>query len=314
MIFFNGNKALRLCIYFLFISLIYLPQTCHLSAQELDKSDPEITQITINSSPFEVSPYDLNASARVIEQVEIERRSLFTLQDSISSIPGLQWSAGSSMPRFFQIRGIGELEQYQGAPNPSVGMIIDDIDYSGIGAIVPFFDIDQIEVLKGPQGIRYGSSALAGVINMHSTDPSSINSAKIETRFGNDSLHSGSFAVGGALPETGDRLQLRISSSHTHQDGFRDNLFLNRNDTNERDLHTTRVKIKALISDKLTANLTTLFVDNNNGFDAFSIDNSLNTQSDKPGADQVESRAAALNLNYVLSESKNLKSITTFRY
>lgn len=275
-------------------------------------ANEELTEIIISSAPFRTPVEDVPASARVLDSGEIQQRSLSTFQQVIGSVPGLQWAGGTAVPRFFQIRGIGELEQYQGAPNPSVGMIIDDIDYSGIGAIVPLFDIHQVEILKGPQGIRYGSSALAGVINMQSTEPSAEDSGIISFQSGNDALQSGSFAVGGAIPGSGDRAQLRITSSHSHQDGFRDNLFLGRSDTNERDLHTSRARLRLLPTDALTINATVLAVDNNSGFDAFSIDNSLHTQSDKPGADQLESRAGALNVSYALNPSLTLKSITSF--
>ena len=53
--------------------------------------------------------------------------------DVLGLVPNLNWSGGTSRPRYFQLRGIGELEQYQGAPNPSVGFLIDDIDFSGVG-------------------------------------------------------------------------------------------------------------------------------------------------------------------------------------
>ena len=55
-------------------------------------------------------------------------------EDVLALVPNLNWAGDTSRPRYFQIRGIGELEQYQGAPNPSVGFLIDDIDFSGLGS------------------------------------------------------------------------------------------------------------------------------------------------------------------------------------
>jgi len=76
-------------------------------------------------------------------------------------VPNLNWSGDGNRARYFQIRGVGELEQYQGAPNPSIGFLIDDIDFSGIGTVATLFDIQSVEVLRGSQGSRYGASAIA---------------------------------------------------------------------------------------------------------------------------------------------------------
>ena len=54
-------------------------------------------------------------------------------EDVLALVPNLNWAAGTSRPRYFQLRGIGEVQQYQGAPNPSVGFLIDDIDFTGVG-------------------------------------------------------------------------------------------------------------------------------------------------------------------------------------
>ncbi len=93
------------------------------------------------------------------------------LEELLPQVPSLSWAGASSRPRYFQLRGIGELEQYQGAPNPSVGFLVDEIDFSGIGMIASTFDVEQVEVLRGPQGTRYGANALGGLIKVKTRDP-----------------------------------------------------------------------------------------------------------------------------------------------
>ena len=65
-----------------------------------------------------------------------------------------------------------KLDNYtgEGAPNFSVGYLIDGIDFSGIGMAGMLFDVQQIEVFRGPQSSIYGPNAMAGLINISTTD------------------------------------------------------------------------------------------------------------------------------------------------
>src|SRR6202163_2771548 len=117
-------------------------------------------------------------------------------EDVLGLIPNLNWAAGTSRPRFFQLRGIGEVEQYQGAPNPSVGFLIDDIDFSGVGMPATLFDTQQIEVLRGPQGTAYGASALAGLISVRTVDPGENFELNGEVTGADHDTRAGRLAVG----------------------------------------------------------------------------------------------------------------------
>jgi iron complex outermembrane receptor protein len=82
------------------------------------------------------------------------------------------------------------LEQYQGAPNPSVGFIIDDSDYIGLGSVGTLYDLDQIDVLRGSQATRYGSSALAGLIYLRSAEPTDTFYSRVDLEGGDYGTHS----------------------------------------------------------------------------------------------------------------------------
>ena len=279
----------------------------------LAQATPEQAQleILVKGATAEAPLKDVPSSATVISQETIVAQGDDHLQNVLALVPNLNWAGGSNRPRFFQIRGIGELEQYEGAPNPSVGLLIDDVDLSGIGTPATLFDIDQIEVLRGPQSIRYGASALAGIISLHSTDPTPTTAARGEFSFGSDNLASGGFAVGGSLPGANEKILTRISVYHNESDGFRHNQYLDRNDTNGRDETTLRAKTRFLLSPDTTADLSLFVVDLNNGYDAFAIDNSFTTQSDRPGQDAQQTEAAALRLAHRLNKSMLLESVTT---
>ena len=124
-------------------------------------------------------------------------------------MPNLNWAGDTSLPRYFQIRGIGELQQYQGAPNPSVGFLIDDIDFSGLGMAATLFDVDQIEVLHGPQGTLYGANALGGLIYVRSAEPADTFGGRVELDAGNYDERSFGAVVTGPVPALDSSFRLR---------------------------------------------------------------------------------------------------------
>jgi len=114
---------------------------------------------------------ELDTSTTVLDDTTIEQAAVSNFEELIPLVPNMFLSGEGSRARYLQIRGVGEREQYEGAPNPSVGYIVDDIDLSGIGGINTTFDLDQVDVLHGPQSARYGSSALAGIVYAQSAMP-----------------------------------------------------------------------------------------------------------------------------------------------
>ena len=130
---------------------------------------PEI--VVVASQLREAELAAVPASLTVLDADAIAAGSVQHFEELTPLVPNLNWSGEGSRARYFQIRGTGELEQYEGAPNPSVGFIVDDIDLSDIGGVATSFDVDRIEVLRGPQGTRYGANALAGLIYVQTADP-----------------------------------------------------------------------------------------------------------------------------------------------
>ncbi|MCC5861842.1 MAG: TonB-dependent receptor plug domain-containing protein [Gammaproteobacteria bacterium] len=233
------------------------------------------------------------ASVTVLDAATLRDAGVQHFEDVLALVPNSNFSGESSRPRYLQLRGIGERSQYQGAPNPSVGFIVDDIDFSGIGMVATLFDIEQLEVLRGPQGTRYGANALAGLVYVKSREPGERFELDSELTVGNDNARAAGLAFGGPLDEA---WSYRVSAQRWRSDGFRDNVFLGRSDTNRRDELTTRGRLRYAPDDRFQADLTALYIDLDNGYDAFAIDNSLVTQSDRPGRDAQRSRAASLRL------------------
>ncbi|MCC5868776.1 MAG: TonB-dependent receptor [Gammaproteobacteria bacterium] len=247
------------------------------------------------------------ASVTVLDADTLRDAGLQHFEDVMALVPNINFSGESSRPRYLQLRGIGERSQYQGAPNPSVGFIVDDIDFSGIGMVATLFDVDQFEVLRGPQGTRYGANALAGLVYVKSREPGDQFELDSEVTLGQDNARAAGLAFGGPIDEA---WSYRLAAHQWRSDGFRDNVFLGRSDTNRRDELTTRGKLRYAPHERFTMDLTALWIDLDNGYDAFAIDNSLVTQSDRPGRDAQRSRAGSLRLEWLAGDAMRVQSIS----
>ncbi len=269
-----------------------------------------LEEVVVTADFREAASNRLPVSVSVLREDVIAAAGVQHFEDLLLLIPNLNWSGETSRPRFLQIRGIGEREQYQGAPNPSVGFIVDDIDFSGIGMVATLFDVEQIEVLRGPQGTRYGANALAGLVNIRTRSPSDVFEFKGEIQLGDDNALSAGLAFGGPI---GDQsLRYRIVAQQYSSDGFRQNVFLGRSDTNERDELTTRAKLDWAPNDNWRLELTGILVDLDNGYDVWVNDNTFVTRSDKPGEDSQVSKGGAVRASWFGSEAFEFLSITTF--
>ena len=251
---------------------------------------------------------EVDTSITLLDEEAIEAASVQHFEELIALVPNMNWSGDGARARYFQLRGIGELEQYEGAPNPSVGFIIDDIDLSGVGGIGTVFDIDRVEVLRGPQATRFGASALAGLVYVQSADPDSRTDIRAEATIGDEGTLGAGFAAGGALTE---HLDGRFSVHHYRDDGFYDNVYLGRDDSNAREETVARGKLLWRLAGDWRAKLSVLYADFDNGYDAWSPENGRITYSDNPGRDEQRTTGASLRFDGTLGAGIDFVSITS---
>jgi len=255
-----------------------------------------------------VSSQELDTGISLLDGGTVSRATLGSFEQVVQLVPNMNLSGEGSRARYFQLRGVGEREQYEGAPNPSVGFIIDDIDLSGIGGVANTYDVARIEVLRGPQSARYGSSALAGLVYVQTEEPSGEFTLKAELGAGNADTRTAGATVGGPLNGS---VNGRVSVYSYRDNGFRDNLFSGRDDTNERDELTFRGKIKWTINESWDALLSAFVADFDNGYDAWSLSNNDVVLSDEPGRDEQKTEAGSLRVSGALNDMIDLVSITT---
>ena len=259
-------------------------------------TDPKLDEITVTATLRSAPIIDVPASVTVLDGQTLRDAGRSNLEDVLGLIPNLNFAGDTSLPRYFQLRGIGELEQYQGAPNPSVGFLIDDIDFSGLGTAGTLYDLDQVEVLRGPQATRYGANALAGLIYLRSAGPTDTFYSRVDLDGGDYGTRSEGVVISGPIESLDSGFRLAVQ--HYGTNGYYHNLYLNRDDTDAEDEYTLRGKWAYHPSDVLHVDLTVLQVHIDNGYDAFAIDNSRNTESDQPGVDSQHSTGVSLRAHY----------------
>lgn len=239
---------------------------------------------------------ELPISISTISRLQMERRSARHLENIISLIPNVSLSQGGGRARFYQIRGIGERSQFDATVNSSVGLLIDGIDFSAAGVVGTLFDVQQVEVLRGPQATRYGANAMAGLINITTAKPDLEFGGYFEQEVSNYNsfstgvVHSGPIILG--------RLLYRVALQHNESDGFISNDYLNKEDTNHRNETTLRTKLRWFVYEELTVDAQFGYIDIANGYDVFTLDNSRTTLSDNPGDDKQASFYATAQLTW----------------
>ncbi len=283
-------------------SINFLATPASLAAQET------IEEITVTADYRGRPVSEVPSNITILDAATISELAVQHFEELIGSLANLNWSGDGHRAKYLQIRGVGELAQYQGAPNPSVGFVVDDIDFSGIGGIATLFDIHQVEVFRGPQGTRYGANALAGLIYMQSTDPGESFSGRLNFTLGQDDAVGGGIAIGGPF---GEESGYRLSAHHYESNGFRSNTYLGREDTNGRDETSLRARFNWKAGDNWSFKLTGMQSNIDDGYDAFAIDNSLTVLSDKPGKDAQKSLGASFNIDWDGSNKYRITSVSS---
>lgn len=284
-----------------------------------DKETVELPDVVVSADFRPKSAQKTAVSLTEIDQEAIASRGAQHLEEVLNLAPNVNLSAGASRGRFFQIRGMGILSQYDNPVNPSVGLMIDGIDFSRLGGAATLFDIDAVEVLQGPQGTKFGPNAIAGAITMRSAEPSREFKMRAQTSLGEYNTRNFGLAVGGTIVE--DQLLGRASIYSHKSDGYMQNDTLGRDNTQKQDELIFRSKFKLFATEDLTLDFTLMHVNVNNGYDGFTLDNSRHSTSNQPGVDTQNTNAFGVKANWqasdaviIQSEASYLNSSSTYSF
>lgn len=159
------------------------------------------------------------ASIAVLGSEGLEMRSVRTVQDLNGFSPNIQVNGNdASVAPNIYIRGVGSADYNPNNVSP-VGIYINGVARtSSIAQLGAFFDVEQVEVARGPQGTLYGRNANGGVVSITSRRPSEAPEADASLRYG--SYNRVEMTGGASGPLLSDALLLRVAGTFTRDDGY----------------------------------------------------------------------------------------------
>ena len=195
--------------------------------------DPEgiMEEIIVTATKRAESLQDVAIAISVVDGRRIDALNINTLDDLTVLIPTVMMSEAQAATNIY-IRGIGSGQNY--GFEQSVGMFIDGVYYSrGRQFRNPFFDVERVEVLKGPQGVLFGKNVVAGAFNITTRKPTE-DWETILRLYWNPEYNGYEFSgiVSGPLTDT---LGIRVSGVYSSTDGYIENTLPGAVDAPERE-------------------------------------------------------------------------------
>ena len=195
-------------------------------------SDDSLVEITVTAQRRSENLQKVPVSVGVLsgaEQRTIAAGGDDTLLSLSGRVPSLyvESTTGRIFPRFY-IRGLGNVDFYLGASQP-VSIIQDDVVLEHVVLKSnPVYDVNQVEVLRGPQGSLFGRNTTAGIIKFDTARPTQTLQGQGQASYGSHNTITFDGGVGG--PIVADKVAFRLSGLYQHRDNWVDNTFTGASD------------------------------------------------------------------------------------
>ncbi len=229
------------------------------AAQALAEDAPAATkaytldEVFVTAQKREENLQDVPESVTALSAIEIEDADIETTTDLSQHVPNFYFNDfGSRRHGLMFMRGIKSLPGIE----PATGYYVDGVGFSKSYMYnFPLFDVEQIEVLRGPQGTLYGRNTMGGVINVRTKQPGNEPAASISTSLGNYSKTEVKGSVSGAFIK--DKLYYGIAALYDAHDGYAQNdTDADGREGNYQDAKAARMKMRLTPSDALDLTLS----------------------------------------------------------
>jgi iron complex outermembrane receptor protein len=242
------------------------------------QTEGPLEEIVVTAQRREQSLQEVGISVTAFSDTQVREMGIANTVDVAAMTPNLNYTvpqAESSQINFF-LRGVG-LNDFADAQENPVAVYVDDVYKPAMGGLaLQLFDVERIEVLRGPQGALFGRNSTGGVIHYVTKRPSEEFEAYGDLSYGDYDQLKAEGAIGGPIM---DGLMARFSVGHNKHDGYTRNRTPNVQDYNSADAIAYRVQLLFEPSDDLDVLLSGNYADNDANVGAWQH------QATKPSAD-----------------------------
>jgi iron complex outermembrane recepter protein len=204
-------------------------------AEVLSNPTPELDVIVVTARKRQEKSQDVPISIIAVNGQQLDRSHTQLLTDFVQLIPNMQLQFINPRQTAFSIRGLGNNPASEGLET-SVGLYLDGVYISRPGMLTSDLeDIEQITVLRGPQGTLFGRNTTAGALSISIRKPERTFSSNVEFSAGNFGSKQARGSVTGPLGQT---LSGRLSAFYTDRDGTIENIGTNSALNNQNRLGT----------------------------------------------------------------------------
>lgn len=205
--------------------LIVRPLAIAVAATVCHSAYSSLEEVVVTAQHRSENVQDIPISVTALGAEMLKKADIFDAGTIAQNTPGLAYSEFSPGQANVSMRGVSSIDDGAGLDN-STALFLDGV-YIGRGASINFdmFDLERIEVLRGPQGTLFGRNAIGGAINVVTAKPSDQLRGKVGATVGNEGILRYQGLLNGPLSGA---INGKLSVSHREHDGFVKNVLLNK--------------------------------------------------------------------------------------
>ncbi|MGV7120387.1 TonB-dependent receptor [Sphingopyxis sp. 550A] len=226
-------------------------------AEQSAGSADQVAEIIVTAQRREQNLQDVPASVTAFDSASLEAQSVLNLTDLNSKVPNVVLAPVGAYPyaSAFFIRGLG-FADVESTFEPSVGVEMNGVYLArNSGALQDFFDIESVEILRGPQGTLYGRNTIGGVVSVRTKRPGDTFAGEGQLTFGDRGRVEARAALETPL---GDNLAVRASMLYKTYNGYNYNATTGEK-VGDNEVWSGRLTLVARPSDNLEATLVADF-------------------------------------------------------